>query len=470
MKKVLIIAYDFPPAWTSGVYRPLKFAKHLPQFRWQAIILTVKNYPREIIDETLLDDIPPEARIIRARSWEPIRLEKALFAKLYLKKNQLSAFSHNDGAGRLQRKTARPSPLRRYFFSPLSSFTANFVYIPDDKIGWVPQAVYKGLRAIRQEKIDVIMSTSPPESSHIVALLLRLITGKPWIADFRDPWTDNLYRLKIPRIRMKYETWLEKTVIRKADMIVHPGSGTAAMSKEKFPDVPPEKHHVITNGFDEEDFAGLIPEEIYRSDRTPYLHLVNIGTLYEQSGFENFLKAFERVIANGKMREKIRVSFLGQLIPAWREALRKQPFKDHVDILGFKPHKETLRYMMAADVLLLILPVWEDKRASQIIAGKVFELMRAGRPIFMIGREGECSGMVERSGLGRFVSYHDVNSISDTIMQYYRQKKEGELLPEPNRDFICRFERKKLAEDLARLLELAQAKHPKGQSDVAFRA
>lgn len=459
MNKVLIIAYDFPPAWTSGVYRPLKFAKYLPRFGWKPIILTVKNYSREIVDETLLDELPPEARIIRARSWELVRLEKAIFTRLYKKDVQTSMPPQGGRSGGTSWKATPLSLARRFLFSPLSTFAGNFLYIPDDKTGWVPHAVYKGLRAIRQEKIDVIMSTSPPESAHIVALFLRLITGKPWIADFRDPWTDNLYRLKIPRVRMKYETWLEKTVIRRADIVVHSGSGTAGLSKEKFPGIPPEKHRVITNGFDEGDFAGLSPEEIYEPDRTPYLHLVNIGTMYEQSGFENFLKGFERIISSGRKHNEIRVSFVGHLIPAWRKVLAGQPFKDHVDLLGFKPHKETLRYMMAADVLLLILPVWEDRRASQIIAGKVFELMRAGRPIMMIGREGECSRIVERSGLGKFIPSHDVVRISETLMQFSQQKQKGSLIATPDWDFIRRFERKILTEDLARLLRLAHAEH-----------
>jgi glycosyltransferase involved in cell wall biosynthesis len=458
MKNVLLISYDFPPAWTSGVYRPLKFAKYLPKFGWRPVILTVKNYPRECLDETLLEQLPPETCITRARSWEPIRLEKAIFSRLYLRKERKSDSPDVGDAGRPQLKTGRLSLLRRFFFAPLSWFTANCVYIPDDKIGWVPHAVYKGLRAIRQERIDVIMSTSPPETAHIVALLLKLITGKPWIADFRDPWTDNPYRIGLPRIRCGLENRIERKVIRRADMIIHVGEEMAALSSSRFPDIPPEKHHVITNGFDEEDFEGLAATDIRKPDKTLQLKLTNIGTLYELSGFENFLKGLERVITNGGLRGKIRVTFVGQLIPAWRQALARQTFRDHVDLLGFKPHEETLRYMMAADVLLLMPLETDDRTAGTIVTGKVFELMRAGRPILMIGCEGECSRIIEKSGLGRFIPSHDVDLISKTIMEYYRKKLDGKLETRPDRDFIYQFERKKLTGELARLLEQVRRK------------
>ncbi len=460
MKKVLIIAYDFPPTRTSGVYRPLKFAKYLPEFGWQPIILTVKNYPRDFMDETLLDQLPPETLIKRAYSWEPIRLEKALFTRLFKRTSQAAPSEGNSDPGKRKSRTTLLSLIRKYILSPLSWFTSSFLYVPDYKIGWLPVAVYKGLKTIRREKIDLIFSTSPPETDHIVALFLKLITGKPWVADFRDPWTDNSLKQDFPRLRRKFENWLEHIVIRKAENIVHVGHGWARLAREKFSDVSPEKHHAITNGFDEADFKEINAAEILERNKTRYLNLVNIGTLYEQSAFEHFLKGFEKALASGKIGNNVRITFVGHVIPMWRQVLERQPFKDHIDLVGLKSHGATIRLMAAADVLMLTPLGGNEQEETRHIPGKIFELIRTGRPIFMTGWKGECSEIIEKSGVGKFVPCDNMDLISKTIIEYLEKKANGELKTTPNWDYINRFERKNLTGDLAKLLESTLEKCP----------
>ena len=228
------------------------------------------------------------------------------------------------------------------------------------------------------------------------------------------------------------------------------------MAREKFADISPEKHHIVTNGFDEADFEGLNAGEIYELNKTKYLNLVNVGTIYERSAFEHFLKGFAKALASQKIRSNVRITFVGDVIPMWRPILGKQPFKDHVDLVGLKPHRETIRLMMAADVLLLISFAADERTRDKIITGKIFELIRTGRPIFMIGWKGECSEIVEKSGLGKFVPWHNVDLISKTIIEYYNREVNDELKAIPNWDYINRFERKGLTGDLAKFFELAQ--------------
>lgn len=458
MKKVLIIAYDFPPTRTSGVYRPLKFAKYLPEFGWQPVILTVKNYPRDFMDETLLAQLPPETLIKRAYSWEPIRLEKALFTRLFKRTSQAAPSDGNSDPGKRKSRTTLLSLIRKYILSPLSWFTSSFLYVPDDKIGWLPFAVYKGLKTIRREKIDLIFSTSPPETDHIVALFLKLITGKPWVADFRDPWTDNSLKQDFPRLRLKFENWLEHIVIRKAENIVHVGHGWARLAREKFSDVPLEKHHAITNGFDEADFKEINAAEILERNKTRYLNLVNIGTLYEQSAFEHFLKGFEKALASGKIGNNVRITFVGHVIPMWRQVLEGQPFKDHIVLVGPKSHGATIRLMAAADVLLLTPLGGNEQEKTRHIPGKIFELIRTGRPIFMTGWNGECSEIIEKSGIGKFVPCDNMDLVSKTIIEYLEKKANGELKTTPNWDYINRFERKNLTGALAKIFDSTREK------------
>ncbi len=461
MKKVLIIDYDFPPARTSGVYRPLKFAKYLPEFGWQPIILTVKNYPREFMDETLLDQLPPDTVIRRAYSWELVRFEKALFTRLFKRTPQPASSAGDSDPEKRKSRATLLSLIRKYILSPLSWFTNSFLYVPDDKIGWLPLAAYEGFKTIRREKIDLIFSTSPPETNHMVALFLKLITGKPWVAEVRDPWTDNSIRPDFPGVRVKFENWLERTVIRKADAILHDGYGMARMAREKFTDISPGKFHAITNGFDEADFEGLNAGEIYAENKTTYLNLVNVGTIYERSAFEHFLKGFAKALASQECGNNMRITLIGDVIPMWRQILAKKPFKDHVDLIGFKPHGEMIRLIMEADVLLSISFAADERTRDKIIPGKIFELIRTGRPIFMIGWEGECSEIVEKSGLGKFVPSHNVDLISETIIEYYNRKVNDELGTTPNWDYINRFERKNLTGTLAEFFESVLEKCPR---------
>ena len=449
MKKVLIIAYDFPPARTSGVYRPLRFARYLPEYGWQPVILTVKNYPKETLEESLLGKLSPDITIYRAYSLELKRFENWVFNKFFKERAQQSSINNVTNHKEIRKRKIITPLIKRCIFSPLSRFAHNFIYTPDDKIGWVPLAVYEGVKAIKREGIDLIFSTSPPETNHIVGLWLKRLTHKPWIADFRDPWTTNFSRANKSPLQLKHEKKLEHKVLSQAEGIVHIGNGLAQITREVFADISPDKYHVITNGFDESDYEGLNVEEIYNRNKTTYLNLVNIGTLYETSGFEYFLKALQRVLRDQNISCNLRVSIVGPLYSSWREILSKPPFKNNVDLLGFKPHQETIRLMMAADVLLLMPAGGNELMRDKIITGKVFELMRSGRPILLIGWKGEASQIIQKSGLSKFVPCGDIDLIEKSILEYYNRKFNGELNEIPNWDYIKQFDVRTLTGKLA---------------------
>ncbi len=461
MKKVLIIAYDFPPARTSGVYRTVKFAKFMIEYGWQPVILTVKNYPKELLDETLLKEIPPDTHIYYSYSWELKRFEKKVFNRFYKKKEQPSVNDDLINPVETRLKRTLVFLIKKYLFSPLSSFTHGFLYTPDDKIGWLPMAVCKGLKAIRREKIDLIYSTSPPETNHVVGLLLKRLTGIPWLVDFRDPWTNHYNRKNRPHLQLKVEDRLEHGILRKADAIVHASSGFSRLSEKTFTDISPDKFHVITNGFDEDDFKGLTVDEIYGQNKTSFLNFVSVGTIYENSGFYYFLKGLERVLRNKNIGPNLKVSLIGDIFQYWRELLSKPPFDGHINLLGYKQHQPTVRLMMAADVLLLTLPHGDILTRDKIIPGKIFELMRSGRPIFIVGCEGEASRIIEKSGLGNLVQYDDIDKIEKSVIEYYHKKRKGRLDVKPDWDYINQFNRKALTGKLVELFNLIYDKYNK---------
>ncbi|MDZ4722487.1 MAG: glycosyltransferase [candidate division Zixibacteria bacterium] len=456
MKKVLIIAYDFPPARTSGVYRPLKFAKYLPDFGWQPIILTVKNPPKGSFDESLLAELGQNTPIYRAYSLEPKRFEKMIFDRAYGNQSSngssVSPAPKNGGRHEPVRFSAR-ALLKRLVLSPLSHMTHSRMYVPDERIGWVPFAVKTGLHAIRQESVDLIFSTSPPETNHLVGGWLARLTKKPWVVDFRDPWTDNFIRDSSTPRRQFRERKMEEKVLTRASLIVNVGSRFSGLSQESFPKIPVTKHEVITNGYDESDYCAHNAEEIYHDSKKEYLNIVNIGTLYDNSGFEQFLKALEALLKDKRYHQKLRVTFIGDLLPMWKHALSREPFASHVELVGFKPHKETVRAMMAADLLLLMPSGGGEGTSDKIIPGKLFEFLRSGRPILLVGWPGETADIIVESGSGTFAASDNIDGIVEALRQYLRKKESGELAVSANWEYIKQYDRKYLTGKLVKCFE-----------------
>ena len=171
MKRVLIISYNFPPMGMGGVQRATKFAKYLPSFGWEPIILTVKDVDYFAKDYTLLKELSSDTKVIRTGSFDPLRLSYLL--KSIMKKNKKS---------------------RGETYTPLKAKILSWLFFPDNKIGWIPFALSKGLKICKNEKIDLIFSTSPPPSLHLIGYFLKKLTGKVWLADFRDEWIGYQYQ------------------------------------------------------------------------------------------------------------------------------------------------------------------------------------------------------------------------------------------------------------------------------------
>jgi hypothetical protein len=184
MKKVLIITYYWPPAGGPGVQRVLKFVKYLPELGWQPLVLTVKKGEYPAIDETLAKNIPPECKVFKTNIFEPSDLYKRFLGMDDKAKIPTAVLADNNPG--LKKQIA--NLIRLNFF------------IPDAKIGWKKFAVEEGLKIIETEKPDLIFSSSPPPTVHLIAKKLAAKTNLKWVADFRDPWTDIHYYEKQPRL------------------------------------------------------------------------------------------------------------------------------------------------------------------------------------------------------------------------------------------------------------------------------
>ena len=207
MKKVLIITYYWPPSGGAGVQRALKFAKYLPEFGWEPVILTVENPDSPVDDTSLLNDIPKGTKVYKTKSLEPFELYKKFAGK------KSDSKIPNDV---LLNKKNLSLKVR------LAQWIRLNLFIPDAKIGWKKYAVKKGLEIIKTENIDLIFTTSPPQTVALIGRKLSKLCGVKWIADFRDPWMEIVYYQNVNRTKLTkvVDSSLEKKVMNNADTII----------------------------------------------------------------------------------------------------------------------------------------------------------------------------------------------------------------------------------------------------------
>jgi glycosyltransferase involved in cell wall biosynthesis len=274
MEKVLIATYYWPPSGGPGVQRWLKFARYLPQFGYQPVILTVDpdfaTYP--IRDDSLLSQVPDGTNVHTTRTSEPYALYKRIMGK---KQVPYSGFANETKPG---------------MGGAISRFIRGNFFLPDARVGWNKFALKKAIELIDRHNIKKVITTSPPHSTQILGLNIK--KHRPsvkWIADLRDPWTDIFFykkMLHLPFIREK-DARLEKKVLMNADGIITVSKHLADIFKSKIPAEASPTFRVITNGFDPEDFG----MERFTNMQDDHLRIGYTGTLSDEYDLSGFLSA-----------------------------------------------------------------------------------------------------------------------------------------------------------------------------------
>lgn len=428
MKRVLILTYYWPPSGGPGVQRWLKFVKYLPHFGYEPIVLTVDpqkaTYP--VLDKSLLIEIPENLRIYHTSTREPYGLYKKLFRK---KQVPYSGFANETGNGPI---------------NAVSRFIRGNLFVPDARIGWNRYAISRAIELIEKCQIETFITTSPPHSTQLAGVEIKNIFPQiRWIADLRDPWTDIYYydkMLHLPWVKKK-DLRYEKKVLEKADVIITVSDFLQNLFTEKFNDVAAkDKIKVITNGFDPDDF-----KDIKSVRNTDSFTVTYVGTIAHNYNLNGFIKAMEYV--KTEVGEKLHIQFTGSISPKWKKVL-KANLKQHIDFHKHVEHSEAIRQMKASDMLLLVVP--EIINNEGIITGKVFEYLASERPILGIGPvNGDASGILEKTGSGKMFSYEDHENISKFVLQFALKEKEWF----PDHDQIQKFSRKRITENLVKLIE-----------------
>jgi len=382
MKKVLVIAYHFPPLGGGGVFRTLKFVKYLPQFGSLPYVLTVKNPMYADKDPTLLKEIPPKVKVFRSFSFE----HKVLWAPGKLKIN------------------------------------LKWFYIPDIAIGWLPLTVRAGVKIIKKENIDIIYATCPFYTTLIIGFLLKRKTKKPLVIDFRDPWTDNPFAKYPTKLHENIEKKMEKKVLTYADYVIVAGDSLKNGLVRKYPFLK-SKIEVIMNGFDPEDFKDLKMRE-----PTNKFTITYTGSLYGIRTARPFLLALKELTEEkADLRKKLEIVFIGNYGKETPLLVKNFGLEDIVKLVKYVPHKECLELMVNSHALLLLITS-KDPREREVLTGKLFEYLASQRPILAIAPEnGAAAKIIKSLKAGTVVPPDNIQLIKQTILESYEKWKQGKL-------------------------------------------
>ena len=243
MKKVLIITYYWPPSGGAGVQRWLKFVKYLREFGWEPVVYTPENPEAPAIDMSLEKDIPENLTVIKTKIWEPYSVYKKLVGIKPEEKIKAGFLSENK----------KPSLIENISVKIRGNF-----FIPDARKFWIKPSIKFLTKYLKDNPVDAIVSTGPPHSMHMIALGLKKKLNIPWLADFRDPWTniDFYEELNLSASADKKHHQMEKSVLENADTVSVISRTMAVDFKRLY-----NRHYeVITNGFDEDDIITRIIE------------------------------------------------------------------------------------------------------------------------------------------------------------------------------------------------------------------
>lgn len=397
--RVLIITYYWPPGSGAGVQRWLKFARYLPSNGWEPLILTVDPeyaaFPAT--DDTLVDEISPGLKVFRTKARDWFRLYRKDKSKI-----PSAGFALND---------------KKSFAGKITRFIRGNFFIPDPRRGWNRYAIREACRLIDSFEIKHIITTSPPHSTQLIGLFLRKRYPEiRWIADLRDPWTDIYYydQFYHTPFAKKIDRMYEKKVMERADRIITVGTSLKDMFYAKIAGIS-EKTEVITNGYDEADFAGLTQSD-------PEVFTISyIGTLSDTYPVSGFMEAIEGLTGSGY---RIRLKFIGAVSPRQRQEIIAKSGNSDTGFLPYVNHSEAIRLMMASSLLLLIIPDHFSNKG--IITGKLFEYLAAGKPVLCIGPpDGDAAEILRTTDHGICASYTDTAEMSKAIAGYYNSGRHS---------------------------------------------
>jgi len=430
LRKVLIITYYWPPSGGAGVQRWLKFVKYLRESGWEPVIYTPENPEFPAIDESLAKDIPENIEIVKTRIWEPYRFYKKLIG---------AGKNERINAGFLSEKK-RPGMAER-----VSIWLRGNFFIPDARKFWIKPSVKFLLKYLKSHPVDAIVSTGPPHSMHMIALGIKRKTGLPWLADFRDPWTniDFYHELMLTAWADRKHHRQELSVLKEADEVVV----ISRSMKTDFIKIYDRDYSVITNGYDSEDVAGV------NVSLDTKFSIAHIGTMVKTRNPEALWKALgDEVSANEGFASVLEIKLVGSVDYSVTNSIEKAGLSRFVNRIPYIPHNEVVSIQQQSQVLLLLIN--DTPNAKVILPGKFFEYMAAQRPVLCIGpADGDAAQVIAETNAGFVAGINDEAAIRSAIRELYQRFITGNNSVDSQG--VEKYSRKQLTGEMAaRLTEL----------------
>lgn len=418
-KKVLVIAYYFPPMGLSGVQRTLKFTKYLPEYGWTPIVLTSTPRSFYAYDEALLDEINPDEVIV-------YRTEAG------------STGSENKKAPKL---TKFPS----YTVQKIGRAFLQTIYQPDSKIRWKKPALALARQIIAEHKIDVIFATAPPFTDFLIAKELSEEFGIPYVVDYRDVWIDNPFHFYATPFHKLYSIGLETDVLTFAKSAIVTNRHAKELLLQRYGLLKHDDITIIPHGYDEDDFREF---RNIRPDKNKFT-ITHSGLFQDNRTPKFFFKALAKFISeNPSAATVVKAKFLGLMRPAHEKYIKKYKLEQFVECEGYLSHSEAVKELMLSDVLWLML---DDTVRSP---GKLYEYFGAEKPILACLPDGAMKKLAMETKACISTYPKDVESIKNAIARFYELWKSN-LLPTPDLEYVRSFDRHKLTGALAKELSNA---------------
>lgn len=410
-----MIAFHYPPyEGGSGVHRTLKFSRYLPEHGWQPIVLSAhpRAYPQ--LGAEQLQEIPSEAIVERAFALD----------------------------------TARHLSVRGFHF--------RWMALPDRWVSWWIGAVAAGLKVVRRHRPEILWSTYPIATAHLIGFTLQRITGLPWVADFRDSMTEENY----PRdlwSRRSYQ-WIEKRVVEHSSRLIFTAASTRRMYLNRYSDLTPERCFVLPNGYDEQDFMDLAISRIPQNLNGRPIRLLHAGLIYTDDRDPTaFFKALSKLKQQGKIgSQNLKIDLRASGSETYyTQMIGELRIDDVVHLLPPLSHRKALEDCAQADALIL----FQAASCNHQIPAKVYEYLRLEKPILALTpQEGDTAALLNETGGATIVDLADEETMISSLPKFVSDVRHA-THPLPDSEHIRRYARSHHALELARCMsELANAR------------
>jgi glycosyltransferase involved in cell wall biosynthesis len=397
------------------------FSKYLPEFGVEPFVVTVDpEFASYKFFDKSFEQKTKGIRVYKTRSSEPFNLYSKFIGK-----------SKSDAIPQGFTGESNPGILQK-----IGRFVRGNFFIPDARIGWKKFALKQAEKIIREEGINVVVTTGPPHSSHLVGRELKIKFGMKWIADFRDPWTELFYN------KLFYRTYpanwmdrkLEKQILKDTDMILTIGPSMARLlsDKLKVAGVNAKKVHFIYNGYDQEVFMNLS-----RTKSNSEFTICHLGILSDNQPVDGFVEAMKIFFSsNLNLNQSVRLVLIGKISPGILEKIRSEIPQLLIELKDYMSHPEAMQQIKNADLLFNSLADVPD--GKYLISGKLMEYIATGNPILCLGEEvGDAASLLNQFNDSKVLFRNNVTGIYNHIQSIYNKWKVGELksLPGGNEEY-----------------------------------